>query len=323
VHDVQPLPDLTPRPLARLSLQALPSSSRLAASGTVVTFGIFDGVHRGHQQLLRRLLERATEIQATAVAIVMRPRPVETLGLAPSRPYLSSLEDTVARIREVGVDAVGILRFTRDLALAKPIEFLERLRARTRMRELWLGSRARIGRGPEGSIDSARAFGARAGFAVVTFEEVDVWEGGNQPSEHPDQLTMLNRALGRSHELPCYAGHALHALDLDFCEFPLAFPKLLYLPPRGEYAVRVRPGRLGGIDGGEPALPGTGVVLVHASEQGHRSATLIGPRSSNWADAFLILEFVAGRAPDARRLLDWAGASMELAGSATATEQAR
>jgi len=323
VNDVQPLPDLTPRPLARLSLKALPSPSRLSAAGTVVTFGVFDGVHRGHQQLLRRLVERAAEIQATALAIVMRPRPVDTLGLAPSRPYLTSLEDTVALIREAGVDAVGILRFTRDLALAKPIEFLERLRARTQMRELWLGSRARIGRGPEGSIDSARACGARAGFAVVTFDEVEVWGGGNQPSQHPEQLMELNRALGRSHELPCYAGHDLHALDPDFCELPLAFPKLLYLPPRGEYAVRVRSGRLGGIDGGESALPGTGVVLVHASEQGYRAATLIGPRSSNWVDAFLILEFVAGRVPDARRLLDWAGASAALVGSDAATEQAR
>ncbi len=317
------LPDLAPRALARLSLKALPPPARLARNGTVVTFGVFDGVHRGHLETLRRMKERAQQIQATPTAIVMRPRPAETLGLAPARPYLTSLEETVARIRDTGIDAVGILRFNRNLALASPHQFLAKLQARTQMRELWLGARARIGRGPEGSIESATAFGAQAGFAVVSCDELDVWDGRNQLQNGAEQLMDLNHALGRNYTLPSYAAPTRQALDADCGEFPLAFPKLLYLPPRGEYAVRVRPGRFGAEGVEEAALPGVGVVIVHASEQGRAVATLIGPHRLRWGDAFLVLEFVAGRAPDARQLLSWAAANADFNASPIAGPSGR
>jgi hypothetical protein len=119
---------------------------------------------------------------------------------------------------------------------------------------------------------------------------------------------QLNRALGRNHELPAYAAAPLQMIDEEFAEFPLALPKLLYLPPRGEYAVRVRASRMGGADCRQ-ASAGTGVVIVHPSATSQRVATLIGPHRLNWGDAFLILEFVEARRPAARQLLNWASSS--------------
>jgi hypothetical protein len=176
------------------------------------------------------------------------------------------------------------------------------------MRELWLGSRARIGRGPEGSIASATAFGAESGFEVVSCEEVEIWDDPGQGQQAPNRLTKLNHALGRNYELPGYAGPPLQMLGDDLAEFPLSLPKLLYLPPRGEYAVRVRPSRFGDADI-HGALPGVGAVIVHASGGSRPVATLIGPHRSNWGDTFMNLEFVNARAPDAQRLLQWANAT--------------
>jgi riboflavin kinase / FMN adenylyltransferase len=303
------LPDLSLRALRRLPLQSLPDAKRLAEAGTVVTFGVFDGVHRGHREMLQRVKERAAQLGATPVAVVMRPRPVETLGLAPARPYLTSLEATIGLIRETGIDAVSVLRFNRGLALANPHDFLRKLQARTRMRELWLGSRARIGRGPEGSIASAKALGEQAGFEVVSCDEVEIWDDHGQGEHGSDRLSKLNHALGRNYELPGYAGPPLQMLGDEFAEFPLAVPKLLYLPPRGEYAVRVRPSQFGGADI-HGALPGTGAVIVHASSGPRPVATLIGPHRSNWGDTFMNIEFAAARPPEARQLLDWAHASV-------------
>jgi hypothetical protein len=227
------LPDLSLRALARLPIQSLPPAKRLAEAGTVVTFGVFDGVHRGHCEMLRRVKERAAQLGATPVAVVMRPRPVETLGLSPARPYLTSLEATIGLIREAGIDVVSVLRFNRNLALSHPHDFLRKLQARTKMRELWLGSRARIGRGPEGSIASAKALGAEAGFEVVSCEEVEIWDDFGQSQQGSNRLSKLNHVLGRNYELPGYAGPPLQMLGDEFAEFPLAVPKLLYLPPRG------------------------------------------------------------------------------------------
>lgn len=303
------LPDLSLRPLARLPLFSLPPAKRLAEAGTVVTFGVFDGVHRGHREMLRRVKERAAQLGATPVAIVMRPRPVETLGLAPARPYLTSLEATVGLIRETGIDVVSVLRFHRSLALANPHDFLRKLQARTRMRELWLGSRARIGRGPEGSIASAKALGAEVGFEVVSCEEVEIWDDYGQGQPGSDRLAKLSQVLGRNYALPGYAGPPLQMLGAELAEFPLALPRLLYLPPRGEYAVRVRPSQFGEANT-HGASPGVGAVIVHASEGPRPTATLIGPHRSNWGDTFIELEFVAARAPDAHQLLQWAAASV-------------
>jgi hypothetical protein len=116
--------------------------------------------------------------------------------------------------------------------------------------------------------------------------------------------------LGRNYELPAYAGPPLQMLGEDLAEFPLAVPKLLYLPPRGEYAVRVRPSQFGDADI-HGAAPGIGAVIVHASDASRPLATLIGPHRSNWGDTFMNLEFAGARAMDVHQLLQWAKASAE------------
>jgi FAD synthase len=308
VADPSVLPGPSSPRLARLPILSLPRAKHLAEAGTVVTFGVFDGVHRGHREMLGRVKDRAAQLGATPVVIVMRPRPVETLGLGPARPYLTSLEATINLIRDAGIDVVSVLRFHRKLALANPHEFLRKLQARTHMRELWLGSRARIGRGPEGSIASARALGAEAGFEVVSCEEVELWDNDDHGERESDRLARLNGVLGRNYALPGYAGPPLQMIGNEFAEFPLALPKLLYLPPRGEYAVRVRPSQFAQANT-HGASAGIGAVVVHASLDSARpAATLIGPHRSNWGDTFIDIEFVGARTPDAQRLLQWASA---------------
>jgi hypothetical protein len=91
----------------------------------VVTFGVFDGVRGGQRAMLAEVRNRARSLSAASVAIVFRPRPNEALGLEP-RPYLTD--------------------------------------ERVPVRELCLGERATIGRGPAGSLASVQEFALAAGF---------------------------------------------------------------------------------------------------------------------------------------------------------------
>ena len=145
--------------------------------GVVLTFGVFDGLFPGQVAILEAVRERAAEIGAVSAAIVFRPLPAElTQGLR--RPYLLPRDATVAAIRRLGVDQAGHLHFTRTLADLQAPDFLDLLFARLPIRELWLGARASVGRGPLGSRASVREVGARLGFDVHTFELAAPGPGG-------------------------------------------------------------------------------------------------------------------------------------------------
>jgi riboflavin kinase/FMN adenylyltransferase len=81
-----------------------------------VTIGVFDGVHRGHQYLVRLLLDRARQESLAAVAITFNPHPRTVLRPGTAVTYLTSLEERVELLQSLGIDAVAVLPFTSELA---------------------------------------------------------------------------------------------------------------------------------------------------------------------------------------------------------------
>src|SRR4030042_1811454 len=87
-----------------------------SCSRTVVTIGNFDGVHLGHRAILGRVLRRARELEAQAVAITFDPHPLKVLRPEMSLPLLTTCDQKLALLAATGLDAVVVLPFTQDLA---------------------------------------------------------------------------------------------------------------------------------------------------------------------------------------------------------------
>jgi len=153
----------------------------------VATIGVFDGVHRGHQALIAKVVESAGTTHASVV-IGFEPHPVEVLApqLPPHRISAPSVHRR--KLAATGVDHVWYLPFSRELADLSPAEFVDLLLARLDLRALWIGYDFRFGKNRAGDADFLRRAGESRGFTVHTF-------GPIQGSGRPFSSTWIREAL--------------------------------------------------------------------------------------------------------------------------------
>lgn len=133
---------------------------------TAVTIGVFDGVHRGHQHLIAGLRERAGAEGLSTVAITFNPHPRAVLRPGFVVTYLTSLEERVELLYGLGLDAVGVLAFTSELAQISARDFVALLCDELQMKLLMVGPDFALGRGREGTVEVMQALGEEMGFRV-------------------------------------------------------------------------------------------------------------------------------------------------------------
>lgn len=134
--------------------------------GSVVTIGVFDGVHRGHQALLGKARALADERGLPMVVITFDPHPKSVVSDYHPRT-LATLEDRVALLRAHGADDVIVLPFTPRLAGVSAAEFVDLvLRRQVHASAVVVGSNFRFGHRAAGDVDALREAGAQAGFEV-------------------------------------------------------------------------------------------------------------------------------------------------------------
>jgi riboflavin kinase / FMN adenylyltransferase len=133
---------------------------------SAVTIGVFDGVHRGHQHLVALLCERARAEGLAAVALTFNPHPRTVLRPGSAITYLTSLEERVELLQALGLDAVGVLAFTSELAQLSPRDFLALLVDELQLRLLMVGPDFALGRNRSGTIGVMRQVGEELGFRV-------------------------------------------------------------------------------------------------------------------------------------------------------------
>ena len=133
----------------------------------VLTLGNFDGVHLGHQAIIRRLVARAGEIGGRSVALTFEPHPLAVLAPERAPPLLQSLHDRLVLMRDMGVDVAVLQRFTLRFAALAPEEFVETFLLRhLDLRRVVVGYNVTFGRNRTGTGETLRALGARHGFGV-------------------------------------------------------------------------------------------------------------------------------------------------------------
>ncbi len=139
-----------------------------ACRGGTVSFGNFDGVHRGHAYLMQQLRGEARELRGPAVAVTFDPHPLQLLRPEQFQPLLTTARDRAELLKAQGVDGVLILQTTRDLLELSAADFFnEVIRKRLQARALVEGVNFGFGKNREGNTDTLAKFCLSAGMNLV------------------------------------------------------------------------------------------------------------------------------------------------------------
>lgn len=139
---------------------------------SVVTIGVFDGVHRGHQALARELVQRARQTGHKAVVVTFFPHPDKVLDQTEQHYYLTPPDERARLLLDLGVDLVITHPFDEATRLLRAVDFVTLLLRHLRLRELRVGAEFALGFQREGDIAFLRAEGQQRGFQVVTVAPV-------------------------------------------------------------------------------------------------------------------------------------------------------
>jgi riboflavin kinase/FMN adenylyltransferase len=143
------------------------------ARPAVLTLGVFDGLHLGHQLIISRVVERARAVGAVPTVITFDPHPRAVLHPESAPPLLQTLDQKVEAFGVLGVEQVIVVRFTREFAGVRADEFLrDVVHERLQAKEVYLGRGFAFGRGREGNIDLLRRVSRELGFDADEVPEV-------------------------------------------------------------------------------------------------------------------------------------------------------
>ena len=173
----------------------------------VVTIGVFDGVHRGHQLLIRRAVERARELGVPCVVLTFDPHPSEVVRPGSHPPMLTSTHDKATLVEALGVDVLLVVPFTPALMRLTAEEFVHDILVEAlHVKEVVVGGNFRYGNKGAGDVDSLAVSGRRFGFTVqgvpLQGEEDLTWSSTYIRScVIAGDVTAAAAALGRDHRI--------------------------------------------------------------------------------------------------------------------------
>ncbi len=213
---------------------------------SLLTIGSFEGVHRGHQELIRSLLSRARTEGRLAGLVTFSPHPRAILDGQCDGLYLMTLEEKVRLLRGLGLDFLVVLPFTLELASLPARDFMVSVREALRMEELWVGPDFALGRHRQGDSHALEELGNEIGFRLNLVQAFRVNGKVASSTRIRDLLGRGDVAaaaalLGRypSHCAPVVKG-AGRGKGLGFPTANLSVDPKRVVPARGVYAVLVK-----------------------------------------------------------------------------------
>lgn len=211
-----------------------------------LSIGVFDGVHGGHQALVKRMLEKAGSRGLTGGVVTFHPHPRTVIR--PDQPfqYLESLEHRVELLRACGVEFVSVLQFTSEVQQVSAEDFCRLLVEEARVRLIVVGADFRLGRGGEGTVERLAEIGQELGFEVMPVGLID-----HGADSMPISSTRIREALadGQMEEVQALLGRPFSlrgpVVRGDQRGRTIGFPTLNIgvsadraLPPDGVYVTR-------------------------------------------------------------------------------------
>lgn len=211
------------------------------AQGTAITIGAFDGVHRGHATLIRRMVAESQHQGLVPLVVTFDPLPGQVLQPETYR-LLMSPDERLAHMAALGVQGAVVLPFDRAYMETPAEDFVTRLVRHLRMRGLWVGPDFALGRGRRGNVAFLRSAGLTHHFDVHVFEETIRWMGKPVRSSRiraalrEGDITIANGCLGYPYRLSGTIGHGdRRGRELGFPTANLSVPPNRLLPANGVY----------------------------------------------------------------------------------------
>jgi|WetSurMetagenome_2_1015567.scaffolds.fasta_scaffold00746_8 riboflavin kinase / FMN adenylyltransferase len=217
----------------------------------ILTIGNFDGLHRGHKRILRKVISRGREEGGTSCVVTFEPHPLKVLHPARAPQLIQTLTQKRDILAHLGVEVLVEIPFTKEFGDLGAEEFARLLASRLRPQEIYIGEDFRFGRGREGSIDLLQRLQGELGFQAEAFQKLKV--GPEEVSSTRIRRLLLEgemeqavQLLGRPYVIEGVVEHGDgRGKTLGFPTANLAIENEL-VPAHGVYAVAV--------DVGEPLL---------------------------------------------------------------------
>lgn len=211
--------------------------------GSVVCIGVFDGVHRGHRSIVARAVDKGAQLRLPAVVVTFDPHPSEVLRPGTRPSMLSTLDHRVQLLASLGVGAVCVLPFTRELSALTPEEFVHHVLVdRLRTKAVVVGENFRFGHRAAGDTQTLTELGARYGFEVDPVPLLS-GTGGAWSSTYVRALVAAGdvaaaaSSLGRPHRVEGVVVHGdERGRDLGYPTANLAVTAHAAIPLDGVYA---------------------------------------------------------------------------------------
>ncbi len=213
-----------------------------------LTIGAFDGVHLGHQQILKQLTAGAHAKGAPAVVLTFAPHPEEVLRGPRSRFYLNTPSQQAEQLAALGVDVLVRQPFTKETAATSAGDFVQLLKEHLGLEQLWVGHDFALGRNREGDFATLQTLGAQLGFSLHPVPALEL-DGAPVSSSRirallaEGDVSAAARLLGRPFALggEVVAG-AQRGRGIGIPTANIAVDEKLALPANGVYVTRARLG---------------------------------------------------------------------------------
>jgi riboflavin kinase/FMN adenylyltransferase len=191
-----------------------------------LTIGNFDGVHRGHQALLKKLVQTANEKNIQSCVMTFEPHPIEYFAPEKAPARILNLRDKLEALAEVGIDQVLVIHFNQLFANLSPDDFVKKILVDSlKVQSILIGDDFHYGSKRAGNFSNLVEAGLKYGFSVenmATFEEnqVRISSSAIRSALSQGDLRLARQLLGRPYML---SGHVLHGQKLGRT---LGFPTL-------------------------------------------------------------------------------------------------
>ena len=212
-----------------------------------LTVGVFDGVHRGHREIIHKLVQDAHAKDAPAVVLTFDPHPASVLTGREIR-CLTTPDERADLLFSLGVDSVITQRFTPDLATLSAHDYMSTLKARLGLSHLLIGYDFALGKGREGNAPRLAEIGSKLGYTVEVVSAVGDESGVISSTEirklvFTGNMPEAAKLLGHPYVM---GGEVIHGegrgKKINFPTANIDYPKQKAIPPNGIYACRARLG---------------------------------------------------------------------------------
>ena len=214
---------------------------------SAVAFGVFDGVHLGHQHVLQTLRETANEKQLLPIVVTLANHPLSVLRPGIKINMLSSLEKRLNLIRSTGVDVVIPISFSKELSMLSPSTFMSTLKTKLHMNHFVAGKDVAIGHNRSGDFKTLTQLGSEIGYSIECVKQFNLGDQSVRSTVirealNHGNLPLANQLLGRyfSIEGSVIHGEGIGQKILGYPTANLSVSSAQALPSDGIYATLLK-----------------------------------------------------------------------------------